>query len=627
MKNYLERFNDIAILQLDIEGFNDLTDTQKQLAYHLSEAGLWGRYISVDQGSIHNNPLIKSLIQLYKEIDKNHPIYSSIYDTLFIIFAHNGIYHSMSGEKLDLPLSKAALESHDDLNQKIVNQIVSIWFSSHIPQFRTVQTDGVDVVSVSGGNFYKNLTTHEVEEYRKTAYPKVENDEVPPFGFNERLVKDDSGAIQSEIVYAQGLYGKYIQKIISELTQALKYTENEQQHESIETLIKFYETGDPFDFDIHSVAWAKDQDSSIYFINGLIESYEDPLGIGCTFESIVAFKNPISTAKVNKIIENIQWFEDNLPIDKEFKKDKAAGLSASSIKVISMAGDTSPSLPLGINLPNSDWIRKKHGSKSVNLENSASSRSAVNLPLQNALFLEKYHSVLTQYKELTNSLHTDLHEIAGHGSGKVVDGVNTESLGVYYSVIEEARADLVALYFMSDSNLLTFGIYDDNVNVEEAALAQYVSYITNGFIGQLNRVSLGNDLTQAHFRNRQLISLWVLEHADKDKVRVIEKDGAHYVEVNDIYHAKELFGKLLSEIQRIKSTGDFEAAKSLVSTYGTKVDIAIHKEIIERISKLNLPKIIGFITPILEQSNGSVTVVQPEGFFDQQIALHSKYTL
>lgn len=515
MKNYLEQFDDIAILQLDIEGFNDLTNKQKKLAYHLSQAGLWGRYISIDQGSVYNNPLIKSLIQLYKKIDTNHPIFPSIHDSLFILFAHNGIYHTMSGEKLDLPLEKSALEFYDDLDKTLINQIVSIWFSTDIPKFRTVQTDGVDVVSVSGGNFYQNLTTDEVEKYRQSAYPKIQGDEVPPFGFNERLSKNNNNEIISEKVYVKGLYGEYIQKIISELNLALYYTENKEQHESIETLIKFYQTGDAADFDIHSIAWAKDKNSSIYFINGLIESYEDPLGIACTFESIVAFKNPIATAKVNKIIDNIQWFEDNLPIAKEFKKDKASGLSASSIKVISMAGDTSPSLPLGINLPNSDWIRKKHGSKSVNLENSASSRAAVNLPLQNALFLDKYHTELTKYKELTNGLHTDLHEIAGHGSGKTLDGVNSDVLGVYYSVIEEARADLVALYFMSDSKLVDFGIYDQDVNVEQAALAQYVSYITNGFMGQLNRVALGNDLTQAHFRNRQLISLWVLEHADK----------------------------------------------------------------------------------------------------------------
>jgi dipeptidyl-peptidase-3 len=624
MEKYSERFNDIVILQLNTEGFEKLSEKQKKLAYHLSNAGLWGRMISLDQGSQYNIPLFNALIELYGKVEQGKPLYKELHDSLFMLFAHNGIYHSTSGEKLTLPLTEEVLTAYIQ-ESELVETIKSIWFSNNIPQFRTVQTDGVDVVKESGGNFYNNLTTEEVNAYRQSNYPKVKGDEVPPFGFNERLVKNENGSISREVISEDGLYGPYVKQIINHLIKALEFTENDQQYYSINTLIDFYKTGDAFDFDKHCVAWAQDRDSHVYFINGLIESYEDPLGVGCTFESVVAFKNPLQTAKVNKIIDNIQWLENNLPFDKSFKKDKAVGLSASSINVISMAGDTSPSLPLGINLPNSDWIRKKHGSKSVSLANVSSSRSTYEVQIREALFLKKYHSVLEQYGHMTNDLHTDLHEIAGHGSGKTLEGVNTDIIGAYYSTIEESRADLVALYYMAEPKLKDFGVYDSNVNVEEAALAQYVSYLTNGAIGQLRRVELGNDLTQPHFRNRQLIALWVLEHADKEKVRMVEKDGMHYVEVNDINHVKELFGKLLEKVQTIKSTGDFEAAKELVMTYGTKINQEIHAELLERMKKIDMPKVVGFITPMLVAKENTVVVEQSNNFFEQQIALYKEF--
>lgn len=624
MDKYSERFNDIVILQLDTEGFEKLSEKQKKLTYYLAQAGLWGRFISVDQGSEYNIPFFNSLIKLHKSLDDSHPLYKEVHDTLFILFAHNGMYHSTSGEKLDLPLQLSTLDSYvDDLS--LVNEIKDIWFSNKIPQFRTVQTDGVNVVQQSGGNFYKNLTTQEVNDFRKNQYPKVEGDEVPPYGFNERLIKDHNGKIHREIISQNGLYSHYVTQIIHNLTQALEFTENDKQHASISTLIDFYRTGDAKDFDTHCVAWTQDRDSDIYFINGLIESYEDPLGIACTFESIVAFKNPIQTEKVNKIIDNIQWFEDNLPFDEKFKKDKALGLSASSIKVISMAGETAPSLPLGINLPNSDWIRKTHGSKSVNLENVSSSRSSYEVQLREALYLPKYHEILAQYNNLTSNLHTDLHEIAGHGSGKVLEGVSTDNIGAYYSTIEEARADLVALYYMSDENLKVFGVYDENINVKDAALAQYVSYITNGAFGQLRRVELGNDLTQAHFRNRQLIANWILENSDSSKVKMVQHNGSHYVEIHDLDYVREMFGKLLSKVQAIKSTGDFEAARELVMTYGTKVNQELHQEILTRVEKLDMPKVVGFITPMLVEKNNTIVIEQSDNFFEQQMELYQKY--
>lgn len=627
MNNYSERFNDIAILQLNIDGFEKLSEKQKKLSFFLSVAGLWGRMISLEQGSEHNKPLIDSLIELHEKLEAHHPLHKQVHDTLFLLFTHNGIYHSTSGEKLTLPLQHETLQSYSHSEPELIEKIQNIWFSTNIPQFRTVQTDGIDVIKSSGGNFYKNLTLEEVNNFRKKNYPTIDSDEVPPFGFNERLVKNQDGSIRQENINQYGLYGQYVSQIIYNLNQALQFTENEKQHKSISTLIDFYKTGDAKDFDTHCVAWTQDKDSDIYFINGLIESYEDPLGIACTFESIVAFKNPIQTAKVNKIIQNIQWFEENLPFDKKFKKDKAIGLSASSVSVISMAGETSPSLPLGINLPNSDWIRKKHGSKSVNLSNVASSRSSYETQLREALYLSKYHTVLEKYSILTNDLHTDLHEIAGHGSGKTLDGVNTDNLGAYYSTIEEARADLVALYFISDNNIKNFGIYDQEVNVQDAALAQYVSYLTNGAIAQLRRVKLGNELTQAHFRNRQLISNWILTHSDKNKVCMIKDNNSTYIEINDVEYLREMFGKLLSEVQMIKSTGNFEQAKDLVMTYGTKVNQDIHKELLERLEILDMPKTIAFITPILTEIDDTIVVQQSTNFFEQQMQLHKNFQI
>lgn len=632
MEKYFERFNDIAVVQLDTEGFEKLSEQQKKLAFYLGKAGLWGRFISLDQGSVYNIPLFNALIELYQKTNPEQVVHTQIKDTLFTLFAHNGVYHSTTGRKLPLPLEQNVLKSVENEYPELVNIISDIIFSDNIKEYRTVQSDqdengnSIDVIAASGGNFYSNLTTDEVKEFREATYPKHENDEVPPYGFNERLIKKDN-IIQRQVISQNGLYAPYVSKIIENLELALPYAENEEQRLSIETLIQFYKTGDAKDFDTHCVAWTQDKNSEIYFINGLIESYEDPLGIGCTFESIVAFKNPLQTAKVNKIIENIQWFEDNMPFDERFKKEKAVGLSASSITVISMAGETSPSLPLGINLPNSDWIRAKHGSKSVNLENVSSSRSTSEKALREELFLPEYHHILEKYGNMAGSLHTDLHEIAGHGSGKVLEGYNTENIGAYYSTIEECRADLVALYFIANPKLKEFGVFDSDVNVEEAAKAEYVSYLTNGAFSQLRRIELGKDLTQAHFRNRQLISNWVLEHADKEKIALIQKDGKDFIQINDIYHAQKLFGELLSQIQEIKSTANAEKARDLVLTYGTKVNQELHARFLERINKLDLPKVLCANTPILVEKDNTIVIEQSHNFFEQQMFLHKEFYL
>lgn len=625
---YSERLNDIAIAKLDTAGFSDMDLRKKKLAYHLSEAGMWGKVISLHQVSQYNIRLLDNLIFLFEEVNHEEKVWEQLRDTLFTFFAHGGVYHTTTGERLDFPIQLEDLRKIKDTLETFTaaKAVEEILFSKDLmPHYRTVQKDGVDVVKESGANFYVGLTTDEVKQFHEDVYPKVEGDEIPPYGFNERLVKNSDGSIDRQVISSVGLHAHYVGKIIKELEKALFYSENEQQKASIETLIQFYKTGDAADFDKHCVAWTNDKESSIYFVNGFIESYKDPLGVACNFESIVAFKDPSQTAKVEKIIENIQWFENNLPFDSKFKKDKAVGLSASSINVISMAGDPSPVLPLGINLPNSDWIRKKHGSKSVTLANVDSSRNTYDIPLMKALYLDKYQDVIKRYGNETGVLHTDLHEIAGHGSGKVLDGVNTDVLSTYYSVIEECRADLVALYYIPDEKLKEIGVFAEDVNVKDAALAKYVVYFTNGAIGQLRRIKLGNDLTQAHFRNRQLISTWLLEHADKDKMAMVTKDGRFYIEVNDLEYVRTLVGVLLSEIQRIKSEGDFEAAKTLVETYGTKVNPLVHKEVLERVSSLGLANVMGFMTPILVDKGNDVEIMYQDDFLSQHIELYKKY--
>lgn len=631
MTSHHERFGDIAILSLETTGFEQLSQQEQALSYHLAQAGLWGRAISLQQGSPHHMPILQALVTLYKNINPEvlttqaHASYQLIVDYLKTFFAHNGIYHSMSGQQLPVPFNQDHLRDlrfNETLGQAI-DTLHKLLFHPSLPEYRTVQKDGVDVVQASGGNFYHNMSTKDVLTYRQTHYPTME--ETPPFGFNERLSKKDDGTIFAERVSVDGLYGEYVQHIVDELKQALPYACNPQQKESIQALITFYQTGNAEDFDTHSVAWTLDRDSNVYFINGLIESYEDPLGVACTFESIVAFKNPIQTAKVSKITENIQWFEDHMPFDVAFKKPVASGLSASSVTVVSMAGETSPTLPLGINLPNSDWIRKVHGSKSVNLANVASSHAKNSVELRQALFLPEYWPLLERYQEETNSLHTDLHEIAGHGSGQLLPGVNPDVIGPYYSTIEEARADLVALYYIADPYLQSIGVVDSDIDIQEFAKAQYVSYFTNGMIGQLRRVTLGQELTQAHFKNRQLISEWLLDHCPPSAMSMVQQDDHYYIHVYDVAVVRQAIGTLLTEVQRIKSTGDFDAAKKLVERYGRFVHEPIHRDVLNRVAALNLPSVTGFMTPMIDKNERGYNIRHEHDFLQQQLHLTEQY--
>lgn len=655
----VDRFENVEILNLKVEGFDKLPLDKKALVYYLSEAGLWGRNIFYQQNYKHNLVVKDTLEMLYKMVrgkEKELTGVSKLEAYLKKFWFHVGIYDSFSNKRLSVDFTQDEFEAMMGeaqlmLHPDIYNTVVSVLFdTSFTKEYKNIQQDGVDVVAESGGNFYENLTSKEVDEYRKKTYPTLHTSnllaeellnlvgltafastDLPQFGFNSVLIKEQDGSITEKLIYKEGLYGEYVEKIIENLQKAIRYTENELQKASIETLIRFYESGKPEDFDIHSLAWVKDQESEIFFINGLIESYDDPKGIGCTFESVVAFKNPEQTAEVNKIIENIQFFENNMPVDARFKKEKASGLSASSVTVSSMAGATSPSLPLGICLPNSDWIRAKHGSKSVNLSNVANARDTSGEELKEEFILPKYLKSVKLYAGESNSKHTDLHEVAGHGSCKTLEGVSNDDLDIYYSVIEESRADLVGLYFMPMPEMQELGVISNNYELKDYALAQYVTYITNGVILNLRRVELGKDLAQPHLRNRQLICTWLLDHATNKEVELVVKDGKHFIEVNDLYGCQKLFGELLGEIQRIKSEGDYEAAKAIVEKYGTKVNQDIHKETLERVEKLNLATMMGFLTPIyeLEVEDGILVDVKSrvaETFIDDQLYLSEKYS-
>lgn len=627
-----QRFNDIVATQLDINGFDSLTEQQKKLAFYLGEAGKWGRFISVDQCSKHNIPLFNNLITLYENTDKETQLHKEVHDTLFMMFSHNGIYHYVTGEKLPLPLTQAALHTAKDNFPEVVQAIDENWFNADIKQFRTLQTsaEGVDIVADSGGNFYENLTTNDVRNFREQQSNSLstqgtEQEQLiqkrAPHGFNERLVKHEDGTIERQIISINGLYAPYVKKIVENLNNALQYAENEEQKASISTLIDFYHTGNAVDFDNHCAAWTKDKNSSIYFINGLIENYDDPLGVACGFESVVGFVNWEETQKVEAIVKNIQWFEDNMPTEARFKKTEAKGVSGFYVKAISMAGETAPALPLGINLPNSAWIKGEFGSKSINLENSASSRAGFDGELRKALYLPEYLPLIEKYSFKMNNLHTDLHEIAGHGCGKYLPGIDKKNLDTFYSVIEEARADLAALYFCADPKLQEFGIITPDMDGKDAAQALYVSYLTNGAFAQLRRIN-GEELTQAHFRNRQLIANWILENGDKDKVALVKENGNSYIKVNDVQHVRNLCGKLLGKIQEIKSTGDLKGAEHLVMTYGTKINQDLLKETHERVSKLNLPNVVVFTTPVMEfDENSNVKISQADNFLDQQVQL------
>ncbi|MCS3283704.1 dipeptidyl peptidase 3 [Bacteroides salyersiae] len=641
----VEQFADLQILRYRVPGFEDLSLKQKELIYYLTEAALEGRDILFDQNGKYNLRIRRMLEAVYTNYkgDKNSADFKNMETYLKRVWFSNGIHHHYGSEKFVPGFSQDFLKqavtgidasllplSEGQTTEQLCEEIFPVIFDPAILPKRVNQADGEDLILTSARNYYDGVTQAEAEAfYNKMKDPK---DETPvSYGLNSRLVKEN-GKIQEKVWKVGGLYTQAIEKIVYWLKKAEGVAEDEAQRAAIGKLIEFYETGDLKTFDEYAILWVKDLNSRIDFVNGFTESYGDPLGMKASWESLVNFKDLEATHRTEVISSNAQWFEDHSPVDPRFRKDQVKGVSAKVITAAILAGDLYPATAIGINLPNANRIRAHHGSKSVTIGNIT---DAYNKAAHGNGFNEEFVysdaeiALIDRYSDLTDELHTDLHECLGHGSGKLLPGVDPDALKAYGSTIEEARADLFGLYYVADPKLVELGLLPSN----EAYKAQYYTYLMNGLMTQLVRIQPGNTVEEAHMRNRQLIARWVFEKGAADKVvELVKKDGKTYVAVNDYEKVRQLFGELLAEIQRIKSTGDFAAARALVEDYAVKVDPTLHAEVLERYKKLNLAPYKGFVNPKYEavtDENGAVTdvtVTYDEGYAEQMLRYSKDYS-
>lgn len=642
----VDKFADLQILRYQVPGFESLTLNQKQLLYHLSQAAIMGRDILFDQNCRYNLAVrrtLEAITENYKG-DRSSADYKAMEVYLKRVWFSNGIHHHYGEEKFVPGFSEeffvSAVKGLDpnavpvrdgQTVDQFLAELVPVIFDPSVLSKRTVQSGDQDLILASANNYYGGgITQHEVEAfYDKMKDPK---DETPiSYGLNSRLVKED-GKIVEKVWKVGGLYTQAIEKIVAELQLAVPFAENENQKKVIETLISYYKTGDLKEFDAYAVLWVKDTVSEVDFINGFTETYGDPLGMKASWESTVNFVNKEATKRTIVISNNAQWFEDNSPVDSRFKKKEVKGVSAKVITVAMLGGDCYPATPIGINLPNADWIRKDHGSKSVTIENiteaydKASQGSGFN---EEFVWSDKEREALKTYGFQTDNLHTDLHECLGHGSGQLLPGVASDALKAYSSTLEETRADLFGLYYIADPKLVELGLVPD----AEAYKAEYYKYIMNGLMSQLVRIELGKNVEEAHMRNRQLIAKWAFEQGKADNViELKKKEGKTYVVVNDYAKLRELFGKLLAEVQRIKSEGDFAAGKKLVEDYAVKVDPELHAEVLKRYAALNLAPYKGFVNPVMKlvkNEKGEVTDVTldyTEGYTQQMVRYGKEYS-
>ena len=641
----VEQFADLQILRYRVPGFENLSLQQKELVYYLTEAALQGRDILFDQNGKYNLRIRRTLEAVYTGYkgDKNTPNFKAMEVYLKRVWFSNGIHHHYGSEKfvpgfapeffkeavLSVDASTLPLAEGQTAEQ-LCDELSPVIFDPTVMPKRVNQAAGEDLVLTSACNYYDGVTQKEAEDFYNAM--KDPKDETPvSYGLNSRLVKEN-GKIQEKVWKVGGLYGQAIDKIVYWLKKAEGVAENPEQKAVIAELIKFYETGDLKIFDEYAILWVKDLNSLVDFVNGFTESYGDPLGMKASWESLVNFKDMEATHRTEIISGNAQWFEDHSPVDKQFKKDEVKGVSAKVITAAILAGDLYPATAIGINLPNSNWIRSHHGSKSVTIGNIT---DAYNKAAHGNGFNEEFVysdaelQLIDKYADLTGELHTDLHECLGHGSGKLLPGVDPDALKAYGSTIEEARADLFGLYYVADPKLVELGLTPN----ADAYKAEYYTYLMNGLMTQLVRIEPGNNVEEAHMRNRQLIARWVFEKGAADKVvELVKKDGKTYVVVNDYEKLRELFGELLSEIQRIKSTGDYQGAHDLVENYAVKVDPVLHAEVLERYKKLNLAPYKGFVNPKYEavvDAAGKITdvkVTYDEGYAEQMLRYSKDYS-
>ena len=636
----VDRFADIEVMRYAVPGFEELSLDQKKLIYHLTEAALAGRDILWDQNGRYNLAVRDLLEDLYKNYkgDRNEAGFKAFEIYLKQVEFGNGVYHHYSTDKfipgftaewLDGAMAAAGLQMDKYGDPATLRRL--IFDPAFLPK-RVNQAAGQDLIATSANNLYgPGITQAEVEAFYGAL--KDTTDVTPvSYGLNAKVVKGDDGKLKEEVYKVGGLYSPAIERIVANLELALPYAETPEQAASIAKLISFYRTGSLREFDEYSILWVGDTKSKVDFVNGFIESYGDPLGMTGSWEGIVNFRNDVASQRTQTISENAQWFENNSPVDPRFRKPHVKGVTAKVINAAILAGDSYPSSPIGINLPNANWIRAAHGSKSVTIENLT---QAYDDAAHGNGFNEEFvidaptRELLDKYLFITDNLHTDLHECLGHASGQLLPGVDPDALKEHGSTLEETRADLFALYYLADPKLLELGLLSD----PEAYKAEYYKFMLNGLMTQLMRIEPGKDVEEAHMRNRKLIAEWVLEKGKPDNVvELADIDGRTFVRINDYGKLRDLFGQLLGEIQRIKSEGDYKAGADLVEKYAVKVDPAIHKEVLDRYARLDIAPYKGFINPVYEavrDNDGNITDVKisfNEEYLPQMFRYSSDYS-
>ncbi len=630
--NYsVDKFYDLEILRYQVPDFDSLSLQQKTLVYYLTEAALQGRDILYDQNCRYNLRIRRALEALYTgyQGDKNGEDYKLLEKYLKRVWFSNGIHHHYSEDKF-LPefTEEWFRKACADAGVKYDEEIIPVMFDPTVMPKRTNQTAGQDLVLTSAGNYYEGVTQAEAEAYY--AAHKDNSPEPLWIGLNSKLVKED-GVVKERVYKVGGMYGEALSKVVYWLEKALPYAETEEQKLAFEKMIEFNKTGDLKTFNEYCIAWVKDLQSQVDYVNGFTEVYSDPLGITGSWESMVNFKDIEATKRTQIISANAQWFEDHSTTDKKYKKEEVKGVSAKVITAAILGGDCYPATPIGINLPNANWIRKEYGSKSVTIDNLM---HAYNEAAKGNGFNEEFmiddaiREQYNQYGAMCGDLHTDLHECVGHGSGKLMPGITKDALKEHASTIEESRADLFGLYYMADPKMVELGLLPNS----DAYKCYYYQQMMNGLMTQLVRIEPDKNVEEAHMRNRQLIAQWVLQHATNNEVAIVERDGKHYLQINDYEGVRRLYGELLREIQRITSEGDYAAAAAMVETYAVKVDQDLHREILDRYSHLNLAPYKGFVNPVYTaeyDKDGNITNVTlsyTEGYVEQHLRYSRDYS-
>ena len=625
----VDKFYDLEILRYQVPEFDSLSLQQKTLVYHLTEAALQGRDILYDQNGRYNLRIRRALEALYTQYkgDKQTQEFILFEKYLKRVWFANGIHHHYASDKFQPEFSQDwFVNACQEAGVEYDPAILPVIFDPTVMP-KSLSLDGEDLLLASANNYYEGVTQKEAEAY----YEKHKDNSAEPLwiGLNSKLVKEN-GKVIERVYKVGGMYSAALEKVVENLEKALQFAENEQQRLVIEKMIEFNKTGDLKAFNEYCIAWVKDLDSRVDYVNGFTETYADPLGITGTWESLVNFKDMRATHRCQTISDNAQWFEDNSPTDKKYKKEEVKGVSAKVITAAILAGDCYPATPIGINLPNANWIRKDYGSKSVTIDNitHAYNEAAKGNGFNEEFMIDAATIAMYEKAGACGDLHTDLHECVGHGSGKLMPGVNKDALKEHASTIEEARADLLGLYYMADPKLVELGLLED----EDTYKGFFYQQMMNGLMTQLVRIEPGKDIEESHMRNRQLIALWVFKNAKNNEVEMIERDGKHYLQINDYMGIRRLYGELLREIQRITSEGDYPAAKAMVEEYAVKVDQDLHKEILERYEKLNLAPYKGFVNPVYtahydaEGNIVDVTLDYTEGYIEQHLRYSRDYS-